>query len=57
MKFIQKKKDFDIFKAINEIFRYIKQSSNQLTKKNLINNISMKLSKLEFKSDKKIKGY
>ena len=57
MKFIQKKKDFDIFKAINEIFRYIKQSSNQLTKKNLINNISRKLSKLEFKSDKKIKGY
>ena len=27
------KKTFDIFTAINEIFRYIKQSSNQKTKK------------------------
>ena len=49
------KEDFDIFKAINERFRYIKQSSNQLTKqstkKNLINKISMRLLGLEFKSD------
>ena len=29
--------DFDIFKAINEIFRHIKESSNQLTGRNLIN--------------------
>ena len=52
VKFIQKKNDFETFKAINEIFRYIRQSSNQLTKKNLTNNISMKLLKLEFKSDR-----
>ena len=39
------KEGFDIFKAINEIFRYIKQSSNQLTKKTLINKIFMKLLK------------
>ena len=38
------KEDFDIFRAINEIFRDIKQS----TKKTLINNIS---TRLEFKSD------
>ena len=52
VKFIQKKNDFEIFKAINEIFRYIRQSSNQMTKKNLTNNISTKLLKLEFKSDR-----
>ena len=28
-----KKEDFDIFKGINEVFRRIKQPSNQLTKK------------------------
>ena len=44
------KDDFDIFKAINEIFRYIKQSSNQLSKKVLIVKISKRLLSLEFKS-------
>ena len=39
------KEDFDIFGAINEIFRHIKQS----TKKTLINQISTKLLGLEFK--------
>ena len=39
------KEGFDIFKAINEIFRYIKQSSNQLTKKTLAVKIFMKLLK------------
>ena len=34
---------FDVFKAIYEIFRHIKQSSNQLTKKALVDNISMRL--------------
>ena len=38
------KEDFDIFKAnINEIFRQIKQSFNQLTKKALIYKVSIKL--------------
>ena len=41
------KKDFDIFTDINEIFRHIKQS----TKKTLINKISTRLLRLEFKSD------
>ena len=45
------KEDFDIFRAINEIFRHIKQ----LTKKTVINNISMRLLRLEFKSDNIVK--
>ena len=45
------KKDFDIFRAINEIFRHIKQS----TKKTLINKISTRL-RLVFKSDNIIKS-
>ena len=49
------KEGFEIFKAIDEIFRYIKQTSNQLTKKGLIAKISMRLLKLEFKSDNIIK--
>ena len=40
-----------ILKTVNEIFRNIKKSSNQLTKKTLIDKILMKLLKLEFKSD------
>ena len=50
------KKDFDTFKAINEIFRRIKQSFNQVTKKALIHKISMKLLKLEFQADNIIKS-
>ena len=46
------KEDFDIFRAINEIFRHIKQSS----KKTLINKISTRLLGLEFKSDNTIKS-
>ena len=45
------KEDFDIFRAINEIFRRIKQS----TKKTLINKISTRLLGLEVKSDNAIK--
>ena len=36
---------------MNEIFRHIKQSSNQLTKKLLIDKISMILLGIHFKSD------
>ena len=50
------KEDFYIFKDITEIFRHIKQSSNQLTKKTLIDKISMRLLRLEFKSDNAIKS-
>ena len=50
------KKDFSIFKAIDGIFRHIKQSSNQLTKKTLIDKISMSLLRLEFMSDNTIKS-
>ena len=42
-----------IFKAVNEIFRHIKQLSNQLTKKTLTVKISIKL---EFKSDNMTKS-
>ena len=45
------KEDFDIFRAINEIFRHTKQS----TKKTLISKISTVLFRLEFKSDNIIK--
>ena len=38
------KEEFDIFRAVNAIFRHIKQS----TKKTLINKISMRLLRLEF---------
>ena len=50
------KEDFDIFKAISKIFKYIKQSSNQLTKKTLIDRVSLRLLGLEFKSDTAIKS-
>ena len=52
------KEVFEMFEAINEIFRNIKQSPNQLTKqttKSMIDKISMQLIKLEFKSDNMIK--
>ena len=38
------------------MFRHIKQSSNQLTKKPSLNNLSMRLLGLKFKSDNKIKS-
>ena len=44
-------KEEDISKTVNEIFRYIKQS----TKKTLVNKILTKLLQLEFKSDNKTK--
>ena len=50
------KEDFDIFKAINETFRYIKRSSNELTKKSLTDKILIELLRLEFKSDNKIRS-
>ena len=45
-------KDFNIFKEINKIHRHIKKSS----KESLIDNISKKLLKLEFKSNHSIKS-
>ena len=50
------KEDFDIFKAINEIFRYIKRSSNELIKKSFTDKILIELLGLEFKSDNKIRS-
>ena len=52
------KEVFEMFEAINEIFRNIKQSPNELTKqttKSMIDKISMQLIELEFKSDNMIK--
>ena len=46
------KEDFNVFRAIHELFRHIKQS----TKKTLINKISRRLLGLEFKSDNIIKS-
>ena len=46
------KEDFDIFRTINEIFKHIKQS----TKKTLVNKISTRLLRSEFKSDNIIKS-
>ena len=37
------KEDFNIFEAINEVFRHIKQLSNHLTRKSLIDNILLRL--------------
>ena len=45
------KEIFCNFKAINKIFRYIKQWSNQLTEKTLMDKISLRLLRLEFKSN------
>ena len=45
-------KDFNILKAINEIYRHIKKSS----KKSLIDKISKRLLELEFKSNHSIKS-
>ena len=56
IRIVLNKEDFDIFNAINEIFRYIKQSFNESTKTTLINRISMRLLRLEFKLDNTIKS-
>ena len=44
-----------IFKAINEIHRHIKKSTEKSTKKSLIDELSNKLLRLEFKSNHSIK--
>ena len=53
------KENFNIFKAQNEIFRHIKESNEEstkeLTKKSLIDELSNKLSKLEFEKNNSIK--
>ena len=54
------KENFNIFKAQNEIFRHIKESkkesTKELTKKSLIDEISNKLLKLEFEKNNSIKS-
>ena len=47
--------NFNIFKAINEIHRYIKKLTEESTKKSLKNKLSNKLLTLEFKKDNSIK--
>ena len=47
--------DFNIFKAINEIHRHIIKSTKKLTEKFLIDELSNKLLRLEFKSKNSIK--
>ena len=51
--------DFNIFKAINEIYGHIKKSIKKLTeestKKSLIDELSNKLLRLEFKSNNSLK--
>ena len=47
------KEDLDILRAINEIFKHLKQS----TKKSLINKISARLLRLEFRSDNSYEIY
>ena len=53
------KENFNIFKAQNEIFRHIKESNKEsteeLTKKSLIDELSNKLLKLEFERNNSIK--
>ena len=48
-------KDFNIFKTINEIHRQIKKITKKSTKKSLIDELSNKLLRLEFKSSNSIK--
>ena len=50
------KENIDIFKDVNKIFRYIKQSSNKLTKKCRTDKISLRLLKLALKSNNTIKS-
>ena len=48
-------KDFNIFKIIDEIHRQIKKLTEKSTKKSLIDELSNKLLRLEFKSNNSIK--
>ena len=48
-------KDFNILKAINEIHRQIKKLIEKSTKKSLTDELSNKLSRLEFKPNNSIK--
>ena len=54
------KENFNVFKTINEIFRHIKESiKNQMKnqqKKSLVDKLSNKLLRLEFKSENSIKS-
>ena len=50
------KENCNIFKAQNEIFRHIKKSNKESTKKSLIDKLSNKLLKLEFEKNNSIKS-
>ena len=51
------KENFNIFKAQNEIFRHIKESNKELTKRSLIDEISNKLIDLiEFEKNNSLKS-
>ena len=47
----EKKKDFDIFKAINEILKHIKHLTNKLIKNIMIDKNLIRLLRLYFESD------
>ena len=49
------KENFNIFKAQNEIFKHIEESTKESTKKSLVDELSNKLLRLEFKSDNSVK--
>ena len=48
-------KDFNIFKTINEINRQIKKLTEKSTKKSLIDELSNRLLRIEFKSNNSLK--
>ena len=49
------KENFNVIKAMNEIFRHIKKSTEESTKKSLVDELSNKLLRFGFKSDNSIK--
>ena len=60
LELIPDKENFNIFKAQNEIFRHInessKESTKELTKKSLIDELSNKLLDVEFEKNNSIKS-
>ena len=49
------KENFNISKAINEINRHIKKSTKKINKKSLVDELSSRFLRMEFKSDGSIK--
>ena len=60
LELIPDKESFNIFKAQNEIFRHIKEpskeSTKELTKKSIIDELSNKLLEVEFEKNNSIKS-